>query len=81
MLPEAIAIVCSPNHKPEYYKQISCVAFLIHVKLNSFFFIYIIISFGIFRITAPNGLKEIANCRIKEPFHPHESNQMIIYNV
>ncbi|EPB88405.1 ubiquitin thiolesterase, partial [Mucor circinelloides 1006PhL] len=44
MLPEAVAIVCSPNHTPD---------------------------FGIFRITTPNGLKVIANCKIKEPFHPH----------
>ncbi|CAO0793192.1 unnamed protein product [Mucor circinelloides] len=54
MLPEAVAIVCSPNHTPD---------------------------FGIFRITTPNGLKVIANCKIKEPFHPHESaNQMTLYN-
>ncbi|KAF1803006.1 hypothetical protein V8B55DRAFT_1501705 [Mucor lusitanicus] len=54
MLPEAVAIVCSPNHAPE---------------------------FGVFRITTPDGLKEIASCKIKEPFHPHESaNQMTLYN-
>lgn len=79
MLPEAVAIVCSPNHTPEYYKQIPCVAFPYSCETNSF---SLIISFGIFRITTPNGLKVIANCKIKEPFHPHESaNQMTLYNV
>lgn len=51
MLPEAIAIVCAPNHTPD---------------------------FGIFRLTSPDGLREITNCRNQDSFHPH-SEQSVLY--
>ncbi|CAO3616055.1 unnamed protein product [Mucor fragilis] len=35
MLPEAVAIVCSPNHAPEYYKQISLCSFPDSCETNS----------------------------------------------
>ncbi|KAG2203273.1 hypothetical protein INT47_000193, partial [Mucor saturninus] len=36
--------------------------------------------FGIFRLTSPDGLQEITNCRIQESFHPH-SDSSILYQV
>lgn len=37
-------------------------------------------SFGIFRLTSPDGLREITNCRNQDSFHPH-SEQSVLYEV
>lgn len=65
MLPESFAVVCAPKSNPKYVRPS---ALMVSPRASG---TQGIISFGIFRLTDPPGLKTILECTAKEAFHPH----------
>lgn len=71
MMPESVAIVCSPKFSPSYvFPMIITKHFGGTSKLTA------ITRYGIFRLTHPPGLGHILDCKQTSTFHPHSIDNL-----
>jgi hypothetical protein len=75
MLPESFAVVCAPNSTPKQVFPLDS----IYVYVPGADDLPHFISYGIFRLTDPPGLKTILDCVLTDAFHPHP--ELPIYTV